>query len=350
MKQNITIGMDLGDKKHTICELDADGRVINREAIVNTEKTLRKVFSKYSKATVVIETGAHSPWISHVLKEMGHTVIVANSRKVKAIYANEYKTDAHDAETLGRLGRFDRSLLKPVHHRSKAAYEDLALIKARDQLIKVRTQLINHTRGSVKTMGSRIRKCSTDSFHRKAMGDLPIGLLSALAPILKMIGTLTERIKQYDKKIEKLSTTKYPETIRLRQIPGVGPVTALAYVLTLEEPGRGKNKRSVGPYLGLVPRKDQSSEQDKQLPITKTGNGYLRRLLVGCSQYILGPFGPDSDLRRFGERLAARGGKNAKRRAVVAVARKLAILLYVLWDTGVVYEPLYNQTRGTIAA
>ena len=117
-------------------------------------------------------------------------------------------------------------------------------------------------------------------------------------------------------------------------------MTALAYLLTLEEPGRFEQSRSVGAYVGLTPRRDQSGQTDKQLRITQCGDGYLRQLLVTSSHYILGPFGPDSDLRRYGLRIAERGGKNAKKRAVVAVARKLAVLLHHLWKTGVDYEPL----------
>jgi len=111
-------------------------------------------------------------------------------------------------------------------------------------------------------------------------------------------------------------------------------------VLTLEDPGRFRQSRAVGPYLGLCPRRDQSGGRDAQLRITKRGDAMLRRLLVSGAQYILGPFGPDTDLRRWGLRLAARGGKNAKKRAVVAVARKLATLLHRLWVSGATYQPL----------
>lgn len=350
MKQNSTIGMDLGDKKHVICELDAQGTLVKKEHVVNTEHSIRKYFSQYREATIIIETGTHSPWISRLLEEMGHKVVVSNSRKVKAIWSSERKSDGRDAEMLGRIGRVDPALLSPIHHRGRAAQEDLMVLKARDQLVRSRTQLINHVRGSIKTAGGRIRKSSAANFHKQALVEMPIALQKVFKSIVTIIADITNRIKAYDKYIERISKEKYPETQTLQQVTGIGPVTSLAYVLTLEEVGRFRKKRSVGAFLGLTPRKDQSGESDKQLRITKAGNGYLRRLLVGCAQYILGPFGSDSDLRRFGNRLASRGGKNAKRRAVVAVARKLSILLYVLWDTGSVYAPLYNQKHDSTAA
>ncbi len=127
-------------------------------------------------------------------------------------------------------------------------------------------------------------------------------------------------------------------------------MTALSFVLVLEDSGRIENSRSVGPFLGLTPKRDQSGQTDKQLRITKAGNAYLRRLLVQCAQYILGEFGPDCDLRRFGLKLAERGGKNAKRRAVVAVARKLAVVMHHLWKVGGDYDPLHQRNRKVSAA
>jgi len=174
---------------------------------------------------------------------------------------------------------------------------------------------------------------------------MPQTLRDALEPIMKSIEELTIRIRHYDKLIEKMCDKQYPETELLRKISGVGAVTALAYVLTLEEPSRFEKSRSVGAFLGVVPRRDKSGQTDKQLRITKAGDGYVRRLLVGSAQYILGPFGPDCDLRRFGLKLAARGGKNAKRRAVVAVARKLAVLMHHLWKSGDEYDPFNKNTN-----
>ena len=246
---------------------------------------------------------------------------------------------------LARIARFDPQLLYPIHHRSAESYEDLAVIKARDMLVKSRTMLITHVRGTVKSVGKRISTCGADVFHKRLLEEMPSELCAALEPIMKSIEELTCRIRHYDNLIKELSSTKYPETERLRQIGGVGPVTALAYVLTLEESSRFDKSRSVGAFLGMTPKRDQSGKIDKQLGITKAGDTYLRALLVGCAQYILGAFGPDCDLRRFGLALAVRGGKNGKRRAVVAVARKLAVMMHALWKSDEVYDPIYQQNH-----
>jgi transposase len=170
--------------------------------------------------------------------------------------------------------------------------------------------------------------------------------MPALGPILEQIGSLTQRIRDYERQLEAISKEHYPqETDLLRQVEGIGPLTALTFVLTLEDPYRFEKSRSVGAYLGLVPATDQSGDRDPQRRISKEGDEMLRKLLVGSAHYILGPFGKDSDLRRHGEKIASRGGKNAKKRAVVAVARKLSVLLHRLWVTAEVYDPLYNTHR-----
>ncbi|MDP9474147.1 MAG: transposase [Actinomycetota bacterium] len=160
------------------------------------------------------------------------------------------------------------------------------------------------------------------------------------------IASLTEKIGDYGRRIEELATERYPESELLRQVQGVGALTALTFVLTLEDPQKFGRSRAVGAYLGLAPGNDQSGDSAPQRRISREGDEMLRRLLVGSAQHILGPFGPDSDLRRHGEKIARRGGKNAKKRAVVAVARKLAVLLHRLWSSGEVYEPLYNAHRS----
>jgi transposase len=169
-----------------------------------------------------------------------------------------------------------------------------------------------------------------------------------LLPLVQLAEGLSACIQGYDRRIEELASEKYGPTKLLRQVKGVGPITALAYVLTLEKPERFPKSRDVGPYLGLVPKQEDSGESQPQLGISKAGDRMLRKLLVGSAQYILGPFGPDTDLRRYGLRLCERGGKNAKKRAAVAVARKLAVLLHRLWVSGEVYEPLGYRVSGTI--
>ena len=343
MKKRITVGMDMGDKNHSICVLNAEGEVLERTEVSNTAKALGKYFGKLEPCRVALEAGTHSGWVSRELEAMGHEVLVGNPRKLRMIWDSDKKDDARDAEMLARIARLDPHLLYPIRHRGQKAQTDLAIIKARDILVRSRTALVAHARGVVKTLGQRISPCSAESFHRRLLEEMPVELAPALEPLMKSIEELTRRIRHYDKLLEKLCSEEYPETCGLRAISGVGPITALAFVLTLEESERFQKSRAVGPFLGLVPKRDQSGQSDKQLRITKAGDAYMRRLLVGSAQYILGAFGPDCDLRRFGLKLAERGGKNGKRRAVVAVARKLAVMMHHLWKSGEAYEPFYRQ-------
>ena len=335
------VGLDLGDKFSYITIVDQDGEMIEESRLPTSMASFQRKFSTLQPCRIAMEVGAHSRWASHLLKDLGHDVLVANARKLRAIYHNPRKGDRVDAETLARLARLDPKLLSPIHHRSPQAQADLAVLRSRDAIVRCRTLLINHARDIVKASGSRLPSCSADSFAQKVAPHIPGHLRPALASILDTIASLTQQIKSYDQKVEELCSERYPETKLLRRISGVGPLTSLGYILTLENPHRFRRSREVGPALGLVPRRDQSGDQDPQLRITKTGDAYLRRLLVGSAQYILGPFGPDCDLRRWGLKLAERGGKNAKKRAVVAVARKLAVLLHHLWKTGEIYDPFY---------
>jgi len=342
---NVTIGMDLGDKKHQIHILDVEGKTIKVCQISNTAKALNRFFSEYPKALVAIEASTHSPWISRLLEKIVSKVLIGNPRKLRMIWDSDQKDDMRDAEMLARIARFDSKLLYPISHRGEQCQADRSLLKSRDILVKVRTSLVLHVRGSVKSMGGRLPSCSTESFHKKVEHEVPADLKLGLQPVVDQIRDISGKIKELDKMITEVSQKRYPATNIVQQVGGIGPVTALAYVVTIGDPSRFKKSRDVGPYLGLTPRRDQSGDTDKQLRITKAGDRYLRRLLVQSAQYILGAFGSDSNLRRFGLKIAERGGKNAKRRAVVAVARKLAVLLHRLWLTGEVYEPLYKPTK-----
>jgi transposase len=312
-----------------------------------TPEALRRRFASEQPLRIAIEAGTHSPWVSRVLEECGHEVLVANARKLRLIYANKQKTDEVDAENLARLARLDPKLLYPLRHRGEDSQAHMALIRSRQALVDCRTQLVNHVRGAVKSFGARLPKCPAVSFHKRASEHIPEALWPALGPVLETIGSFTERIRDYDRKLEAIAKERYPqETELLRQVEGVGGLTALSFVLTLEDPYRLEQSRSVGAYLGLVPASDKSGDRDPQRRISKEGDQMLRKLMVGSAHYILGPFGGDSDLRRHGQKIASRGGKNAKKRAAVAVARKLCVLLHRLWVSGEVYDPLYNAHRS----
>ena len=339
----VTAGLDLGDKYSHLCLLDtASGEVLEEGRLRTTAQALGRRFEGLKPMRIAIEVGTHSPWVSRLLEERGHEVLVANARKLRLIHQNKHKTDKIDAENLARLARVDPKLLAPLKHRDEHTQAHLALLRSREALVEARTRLVNHVRGSVKAFGARLPKCSSASFHKKVAPQIPRELEEVLRPVLETIASLTERIKDYERKLEALAEERYPETKLLRQVRGVGPLTALAFVLTLEDPKRFRKSRAVGAYLGLTPAKKQSGERDLQQRISKEGDEMLRRLLVGSAHYILGPFGEDSDLRRHGEKIARRGGKSAKKRAVVAVARKLSVLLHHLWISGEAYERLHN--------
>lgn len=339
------MGLDVSDQYIQVCVLDAAGEILEEARLRTTPEAVRKRFEGTQRARIALEVGTHSPWISRLLEGFGHEVFVANPRKLRGIYQNDRKSDRVDALWLARVARMDPQLLAPIVHRGPQAQADLALVRARAALVEARTQMVNHVRGAAKAVGARLPKATTDGFAKKAEGSIPEALKPALEPVLALITELTEKIRDYDRAIARVSQERYPHTKVLRQVNGVGPITALAYVLTLEDPLRFKKSRSVGCYLGLTCKKNQSGDADPELGITHAGDRQLRYLLVQAAHYMLGPFGTDSDLRRWGTALAARGGKNAKKRAVVAVARKLAVLLHRLWVTAEEYEPLRRSAQ-----
>ncbi len=349
-KRRLTIGMDLGDRSSRYCMLDEQGEVIREGSVATTKKGLNQVFGAMPRCRVALEVGTHSPWVSRQLADMGHEVIVANARRVRLIAESSRKDDRLDARALARLARIDPQLLSPIRHRGAQAQVDLMRVRARAALVEARTALINSARGLTKSSGERLRKCSAERVSEELGLELSTELRAALGPLLAAVEALTERIKEYDRQIEVVARERYAEVELLKQVSGVGTLIALTYVLTLEDPHRFRRSREVGCYLGLRPKRRDSGDSNPQLRITKEGDRYLRKLLVQSAHYILGPFGPDCDLRRWGRKLAARGGQRARKRAWVAVARKLAVLLHKLWVSGEVYEPLRQSQRQCPAA
>lgn len=349
MKQqqiSTVVGLDVGDKTTHVYALDFEtGEVIVDGPVNTTRKAIRRFLGTLGRARMVLEVGTHSRWLSVLLEEMGHEVLVADARKLRMIYADTNKQDRLDAQRLARVGRMDPRMLYPIHHRGEQTQQDLAVVKARAHLVAQRTQIINLMRGMVKSSGERLRRCDAPHFAQRVESDIPEGLQPALEPLRKILLEIGKAIAAFDKELRALTKNRYPETAALMQVPGVGTVTALTYVLTLENPGRFRKSREVGPALGLVPRRDQSGDRDLQLGITRTGDWYLRTLLVEAAHCILREGSPDSDLKRWGLARAARGGPIARKRAVVAIARRLAVLLHRLWVTQADYEPL----RGAAA-
>src|ERR1017187_7361292 len=334
VSQKLTIGLDLGDRWSWYCVLDETGEVVLEQKVATTPKAMKEVFGGMPHSRMALETGTHSPWVSRVLSELGHEVIVAHARNVRLIGESRKKDDRLDARTLARLVRIDPQLLAPVKHRSAQAQADLMAIRARAGLVRTRTSLINTARGVTKSYGERLRGCNPRNMNPAKVQELSPEPQAALGPLLGAIESLSERIVEYNERIEQIAKQSYPEVGRLKQVKGVGTLIALTYVLTLEDAHRFGKSRDVGCYVGLQPGRRNSGQSEPQLHISKEGDRYLRALLVQGAHHLLGPFGADSDLRRWGLKLAERGGKNGKKRAVIAVARKLAVLLHRLWVSG----------------
>lgn len=345
----MTIGVDLGDRRSELCVLDATGEVRERRTVATTATALSRTLGRMATARVVMEVGTHSPWVSRLAAGMGHEVIVANPRRVRLIAESHDKDDRIDAELLARLGRIDPALLRPIQHRGEEVQRDRAVLAVRDGLVRSRASLIGQARGLAKAQGHRLPKCGTAAFAHRMRREGLVGLFPGFEALVEMVEGLTQQIRALDAEVERLCEERYPETKLLRQVAGVGPITALAYVLTIEDPERFARSRSVGAFLGLRPKRRQSGSSNPMLRITKAGDSFLRRLLMQSAHYVLGPHGPDTDLRRFGERLVARGGRAARKKALVAMARKLAVLLHRLWITGEVYEPLRSETTAAAA-
>jgi transposase len=349
-QQKLTVGLDLGDRSSWYCVLDEAGRVLVEQRVSTTVKELREVFGGMPRSRVALETGIHSPWVSRLLSEVGHEVIVAHARNVRLIGESRKKDDRLDAQTLARLARIDPELLCPVKHRSAKAQADLTVIRARAGLVRARTALVNTARGLAQSYGERLRGCNVRNMNPEKAEELSPELQTALQPLLAALESLSERIAEYNDGIEKLAQQSYPQVALLKQVKGVGTLIGLTFLLTLEDPHRFRKSRDVGCYLGLQPGRRNSGQSQPQMHISKEGDPYLRTLLVQGAQHILGPFGVDCDLRRWGLKLAERGGKSGKKRAIIATARKLAVLLHHLWVSGEAYEPLHNSPHSAMPA
>ena len=320
------------------------------QKVSTTPKAQQAGFGAMARSRMALETGMHSPWVSRLLSGLGHEVIVAHARNVRLIGESRKKDDGLDAQTLARLARIDPELLCPVKHRSAKGQADLSVIRARAGLVRARTALVNTARGLAKSYRERLRGCNVRNMNPKKAAGLSPELQVALQPLLAGIESLSERIGDCNERIEKLAQESYPQGARLKQIKGVGTLIALTFLLTLEDPPRFRKSRDVGCSLGLQPGRRNSGQSEPQLHISKEGDPYLRTLLGQGAHHILGPFGADCDLPRWGLKLAERGGKSGKKRAIVATARKLAVLLHHLWVSGAVYQPLHNHCASMFPA
>ena len=347
-KQRLTIGLDLGDRTSRYCILDAEGEVLSEGELPTTKTGLNSLFGKMPCSRVALEVGTHSPWVSRQIAGLGHEEIVANPHRVKLITQSGRKNDRIDAQKLARLARVDPKLLSPVRHRGAEAQADLAVIRARAELVEARTALVNCARGLVKPMGDRLRKCDADQVGAGLAAGLGAEVQKIVEPLLKSVEAISQQIEVYDEKIAEIAK-RYPEVELLTQVYGVGTLIGLAYILTIEDAERFQHSRDVGAFLGLQPKQRESGDSQPELGISKTGDRLLRSYLVQAAHCMLRQGAPDSDLRAWGLGKAGAGGKRAKRRALVGMARKLAVLLHRLWVMGEVYDPLYNRKAAQAA-
>ena len=344
--QQLCIGIDLGDRRCRFAVLDrGTGEVLEEGEIQSTRRAFEHRFGGLERARIAIEVGAHSRWVSELLERAGHEVIVANAYKLKLISCNDKKSDRADATYLARLAAADPKLLHPLRHRSRKSQAVRSILIARDRLVGCRTKLVNSIRGMVKATGERLPRVSASAFHNELADQIPAELRPAVAGLIRTLARLHKEIQAYDKLVRRRIEKEHPEAERLMQVDSVGPITALNFVVTVDDPRRFERSRSVASFIGLRPKERSSGRSDPELRISKAGDSMLRCHLVQSAQRMLGPFGKDSDLRRWGLKLACRGGKSAKKRAVVAVARKLAVLLHRLWVTGAPYEPLRDSAH-----
>ncbi len=342
MKKVTVIGMDLGDKNHKAIGLSEDSEVVSRAKVPCTPNGVLAYLKRHPGALLAIETGPCCRWVAEIAAGLGHEVIVGNARKLRAIWQSNRKDDWRDAEMLARIARTDRKLFHPVKLRNADNQRLMRLVKARDVLVRNRTAIVNQIRGFCKSEGAPLPRCSAEAFV-KLKEHLPPEVMNVSCYLFKLLQGLNDLIKRYDKVIAKaVKRIHGDDAALLEAIAGVGPVTTAAFLAAVGDVGTFERAREAGPYFGLVPRRDQSGMTDKQLPITKEGNHTVRRLLVTAANFIMGPFGPDCDLRRYGLRIAERGGKNARKRAKVAVARKLAVVMLAILKNKTAYRPLMD--------
>lgn len=339
---SLTVGLDLGDRWSHYWIENEDGEMVESGKTKTTCEALSVHFPARQGMRIALETGTHSNWVRTHLESLGHEVIVANARELRGITGSDHKSDPHDAQKLAMYARVDPRILSPIQHRSLEAQHNLAIIRARAALVRARTALINTARGLAKASGFRLPRTTSDRVAARCRAALPEVLHPSVSPLLEQIEQLKSQIEKMDVQIKQLAAHRYPESARLEQVPAVGPITAMTFLLTIEDPRRFRKSRDVGSFLGMCPRRSQSGQRDPQLGISKAGNVYLRSLLVQCAQCVLRKGAPDSALKRWGLKLSDRGGKNAKKRAIVAVARKLSVLLHKLWVSGKPYDPLYG--------
>jgi transposase len=337
----LTIGLDLGDNTFSVCVLSNSGHIENEGTHPTNPDEVRALFESFRgrHVRVVFEVGSQSRWVQKLARECGiEDVIAADPRKLKLISQSLKKTDRRDAYILARAGQSLPELLSPVEHVSDEIFADRALLETRDLLVRNRTQIICRIRSLTKAHGGKLAACSPESFHRKVTEQIPEPMHFACKPLLQVLAALDQQISELEKSLCKLAKEKYPIVAKLQDIPGVGIIIALSFVLSVGDPSRFEDTRQIGAYFGLTPRKKQSGNSNPQLGITKAGNGAMRKRLV-LGAHCLISRGEDCGLKRWGIALCERGARSSKKRAVIALARKLAVVMLAVWKSGADFDP-----------
>ena len=354
MEYFTTIGADVSDRTTKICVMTKAGggerRIVVETTCATTKAGFEETFSKFDRSwPVVFETGTHCRWMDRLFRKMGFKTIIGNPAKIPSITKSNTKNDRNDARELARLALADPAMLHPVCLRDEAYQQMLRFHHARNMLISQRTQTINQIRGFAKSMGHRIECSSTERFHEQGKADWPRELEECVWPLMGSLKTINLKIKAYDKLIARLAEKPEFKAMveRVRAVYGVGIVGSTVFVAAIGgRPDRFDHARDVGPYLGMTPKQDQSGDDDKQLHITHAGADIVRTALVECAGVAMMPNAKDTDLKLKGLRIAMRGGRIARKKAKVAVARGLAVaMLALLKDPEREYVPLSEEGR-----
>lgn len=340
------VGLDIGKRKAHACVTTEDGTIVDEKSIVQRRDELAVFFSKYPKSRILIEASTSSEWVARYLTSLEHEVIVADPR-FRLMYAagdKKIKTDRRDARALAvalRVGAFRRA------HRKSDDARALALkVKLRAGLVRARTRLIQQVRAACEYEGVILEKCNTRYFTDIVLEErLPDVLANSLEPSILQIASLQEAIGAIDAEIEGVAETD-AAVIRLKSVRGIGALTATAFRATLDDVERFKSAKEMTSFLGLVPSQNSSGDAQGRLGrITKTGDGLVRSYLVEAAHLIMSKRSPDTALKRWALRVAARRGK---KKAAVALARKLARILFAMWRDGSEFDA--SKTNAIVTA
>jgi len=330
------IGIDVHKRESQICILAEGGELIERRIRTEPER-FAAVLGGRPQARIVIEASTDSEWVARCLEALGHEVIVAdpNFAPMYATRTRKVKTDRRDARALADacvLGAYRRA-----HRLSDVQRHVRGRLLVRDALVRTRTRYISAIRALLRQQGYRVSSGSAEAFPARVRAlALPGPLLSLIAPLLAVMRHLNRQLAYSDETIERVAA--YDERVpRLRSVPSVGPVTAAAFVATIDDVQRFQHAHHLEAYLGLGPRECSSGDTQRRGPITKAGSGRARWLLIQAAVSILRRRPPEAEaLRTWALRIAARRGKHV---AVVALARRLAGILYALLRDGTVFTP-----------